>query len=213
VSAAPRGGLARARAVLERDGLLLEADARLPSLAATVAGERVRGSWWGHPAGKAIYRAFGALAEEAAVARLVNGKVTLVHARLLPALLAVGTSGEAWQTRGLSAGARRLLARVRRTAAPVRAAGDAVRELEARLLVRSRQVHTESGEHEKVVTTWEAWAREERVAAAPALAEAKATFEAVARSWEARAGAVARLPWEGAAPAGRRPRRASSTGR
>jgi hypothetical protein len=215
VSASRRGTLADARRALAKEGLLLEADARLPSLTTVIAGAPVRGSWWGHPAGEAIFHAFGALLDDegVALARLVNGKVTIVHPRLVPALLAVGTGGEAWQTERLSAPARRLLARVRREGA-VRASGDAPRELETRLLVRAHQVHTESGAHEKAVTTWARWAEEEGVAEAPPLAEAKASFEAVARAWEAKTSVPARLPWEGGRPAaGRRPRRSSSTGR
>jgi len=40
---------------LERHGVLLETDARLPSLVALVAGGPVRGSWWGHPLGHTIF--------------------------------------------------------------------------------------------------------------------------------------------------------------
>ncbi len=70
-------------------GVVLEsARGPVPSLAATVAGEELRGSWWGHPKGEEIFllrRAVRASAE-VLVCRLVNGKVTYVHRRLWPAL-------------------------------------------------------------------------------------------------------------------------------
>jgi hypothetical protein len=79
-------------AALVEHGMLLEsARGPLPSVAEIVAGEPIRGSWWGHPAGHAIFDAVNALAESPDVVRtrLVNGKVTLVHRRLWPALARV----------------------------------------------------------------------------------------------------------------------------
>jgi len=58
------------------------------------AGEPIRGSWWGHPAGHAIFDALNSLTESPDVVRtrLVNGKVTLVHRRLWPALARLADS-------------------------------------------------------------------------------------------------------------------------
>src|ERR1700682_5724740 len=55
--AAASGGAAEARLFVERHGIVLQA-ARgpVPSLAEHVAGGPIRGSWWGHPKGKDIYR-------------------------------------------------------------------------------------------------------------------------------------------------------------
>ena len=75
---------------IEREGIVLEsARGPVPNLAATVAGEPIRGSWWGHPRGKEIY----AIAEgvrdsgEVLVCRLAGGKITYVHRRLWPAIV------------------------------------------------------------------------------------------------------------------------------
>ena len=79
-------------AALAEHGMLLEsARGPLPNLAAMVAGEPIRGSWWGHPAGHAIYEALNVVAgsPDTVRLRLVNGKVTLVHRRLWPALVRV----------------------------------------------------------------------------------------------------------------------------
>jgi hypothetical protein len=79
-------------AALVEHGMLLEsARGPLPSVAEMVAGEPIRGSWWSHPAGHAIFDALNSPAESPDVVRtrLVNGKVTLVHRRLWPALARV----------------------------------------------------------------------------------------------------------------------------
>ena len=79
-----------ALAFVERHGVVLQA-ARgpVPNLAEAVAGERIRGSWWGHPKGQAIFRAANAVCDspDVLVCKLVDGKVTYVHRRFWPALV------------------------------------------------------------------------------------------------------------------------------
>jgi len=114
-------------------------------VAGLVAGGPVRGSWWGHPKGRQIFRVTGWLADhpEVLVNRLVSRKVTFVHRSLWPAILAIGRAREAWQTRALSRMARAILARLTRSgtlrtdriAGPARRASRAARDLEERLLV------------------------------------------------------------------------------
>ena len=79
-------------AVLIEHGMLLEsAHGPLPSVAELVAGERISGSWWGHPSSHAIFDAINALAESPDVVRtrLVDGKVTLIHRRVWSALVRI----------------------------------------------------------------------------------------------------------------------------
>ena len=79
-------------ALLHERGVLLEsARGPIPNVAELVAGEPIKGSWWGHPAGHAIFEAINELADSPDVARLrmVKGKITLVHRRLWPALVRV----------------------------------------------------------------------------------------------------------------------------
>ena len=77
--------------VREQGIVLQSAKGPVPNLADWVAGEPIRGSWWGHPAGHEIFVVLGqVLASDDVVAtRLINGKVTLVHCRLWPALVRV----------------------------------------------------------------------------------------------------------------------------
>src|SRR5215813_10800896 len=101
---------------LARRGLLLASDASLPSVAALVAGAPVRGSWWAHPKGRAIFAAIRAVEHhpDTLVVPLVRGKVTFVHRRLWPELLAIAQAGERWQRQGLSQSARALLGKLRK---------------------------------------------------------------------------------------------------
>ena len=76
-------------AFVTRHGMVLESGrGPISSLAEAVAGEPVRGSWWGHDKSHEIFAATQAVraSPEVLVCRLVQGKVTYVHRRLWPAL-------------------------------------------------------------------------------------------------------------------------------
>ncbi len=81
---------AQALAFVRGHGVVL-ASARgpLPNLVEAIAGEPIRGSWWGHRDSHRIYRVLDAVCDspDVLVCRLVAGKVTLVHRRLWPALV------------------------------------------------------------------------------------------------------------------------------
>jgi hypothetical protein len=77
--------------------VLMSAKGPVPNLAEAIAGEPIKGSWWGHPKGKRIYAVLEKITEspEVLVCRLVNGKITFVHCRLWPALVRVAERFEA----------------------------------------------------------------------------------------------------------------------
>jgi len=79
-----------ALAFVKHHGVVLQA-ARgpVPNLAESVAGGPIRGSWWGHPQGREIFRTAAAISDspDVLVCKLVEGKVTFVHRRLWPALV------------------------------------------------------------------------------------------------------------------------------
>ena len=194
--------MAVVEAELERFGLLMQHDAALPSVTSIVAGEPVRGSWWGHPKGREVFRVLTELEENVAFAKLVARKVTLVHRRLWGALAAVGSSREAWQTTGLARDAATILAHVEeqgRVSVPdlepsgKRTLAAVVTELEHRLLVYSAQEHSPSGKHIRVLTSWRPWSESVGVASElPPIAEARAAFETAVQTWPRGA---ALLPW------------------
>ena len=73
-----------------RHGAVLEsAKGSIPNLAQEIAGEPIRGSWWGHPKGNQIYMLLNEVGDSPDIVRcrLHNGKITLVHRRLWPALV------------------------------------------------------------------------------------------------------------------------------
>jgi hypothetical protein len=75
--------------VLIEHGMLLEsARGPVPNGAELAAGEPIRGSWWAHPASHQIYDVLNGVRDSPDVVRLrlINGKVTLVHRRVWPAL-------------------------------------------------------------------------------------------------------------------------------
>jgi hypothetical protein len=106
----------------------------VPSLAEAIAGGPIRGSWWGHPNGRDIYRAADAICDSAdvLVCKLVDGKITYVHRRVWPALVKLagrfrkGQLAKVWNEHTLS-GAHRS----RRRAFPEWVPSDVMREAEA----------------------------------------------------------------------------------
>jgi hypothetical protein len=70
--------------------VLVSAKGPVPTLTDAIAGEPIKGSWWGHPQGKRIFALLQQVSEheDVLVCRLVDDKLTLVHRRLWPALAA-----------------------------------------------------------------------------------------------------------------------------
>jgi hypothetical protein len=178
--------------------LLLDTDPKFPNVTAWLAGEPLQGSWWAHPQAREMYRLTNELRDHPDVLsiKLVSGKITFVHRPLWMAVFAIGTAREPWQTRGLSKDAAALL-RQADTEGRLLSSGDAVRELEARLLVHARSVHTERGFHRKRVQTWTAWAESVKLGhLGLSPAEGKAQLEAAVARLNAQFGARGILPWQ-----------------
>src|SRR5258706_10939426 len=83
---------AKAIAFVRQHGVVLaSAQGAVPRLAEAIAGEPIKGSWWAHPKSHHIFAILQAVtdSEDILVCRLVDGKITLVHRRLWPALVRV----------------------------------------------------------------------------------------------------------------------------
>jgi hypothetical protein len=188
---------------------LLESDPKLPSVVSLVAGRPIKGGWWGHPSGGAIYAESNRLADRAdvVIVKLLSGKVTFVSKSLWPQLLAIGRAGESWQLEGLTSQALALLdlvrnkgmvrtddPTVRRAVNPLKPAAIAL-DLERRLVVLGIQVHTETGAHAKALESWDHWARRRRLTVRLPVGQAKAALEDRVRRLNAEFNAKARLPW------------------
>lgn len=200
-------------AILERlahDGLLLFSDPESTSVVGIVAGERVHGSWWTHPSGNLIYHVGEALEDhpDVLVIPLILRKATLVHRRLWPEVLAVGRGHEEWQFSGLSPSGRALLTAVEvagelslerapRLALPRnRTIGDLGRDLERRLLVYGRSVHTETGRHAKQLASWKRWSETHRGRRpSPSASTARSTLDVRVRELYPTLPKRRRVPW------------------
>jgi hypothetical protein len=77
------------RFVAENGVVLAAAKGPVPNIAEAIAGEPMRGSWWGHRKGSEIFRALATIDDSPDVLcfRLIAGKITFVHRRLWPALV------------------------------------------------------------------------------------------------------------------------------
>lgn len=77
--------------VREHGVVLASAKGAVPRLTEVIVDEPINGSWWSHPKSHQIFTILQAVTEsdDILVCRLVDGKVTLVHRRLWPALVRV----------------------------------------------------------------------------------------------------------------------------
>jgi hypothetical protein len=75
--------------VCEHGSVLESGSGPVPSLAAVITGEPIRGSWWAHARGREIFAVTRAIRDspDVLVCRLIDGKITYVHRRLWPALV------------------------------------------------------------------------------------------------------------------------------
>ena len=83
---------AEAMAFVRQHGVVLaSAKGTVPRLTEVIVDEPIQGSWWAHPKSHHIFAILQAVtdSEDILVCRLVDGKLTLVHRRLWPALVRV----------------------------------------------------------------------------------------------------------------------------
>ena len=77
--------------VREQGVVLVSGKGAVPRLTEVIVGGPIKGSWWGHPKSHQIFAILQAVthSKEILVCRLVDGKVTLIHRRLWPALVRI----------------------------------------------------------------------------------------------------------------------------
>jgi hypothetical protein len=179
---------------LTHHGLLLSQDKVVPSVVGIVTEESVAGSWWSHPKARLIFTVLAEMTDhrDVLLVKLLYRKDTLVHRSLWPALLAVATSREPWQVRGLSSSAKSLLRRVDRSTGPVRATGEPVKALRTGLLANAREIHTESGRHEMALESWRHWSTRVGVGALPTGPDGRELLDQAALKLGAK---LTALPW------------------
>jgi hypothetical protein len=69
--------------------VLVSAKGPAPRLTEAIAGEPIKGSWWGHSKGHQIFAVLQRLEDspDILVCRFIAGRVTFVHRRLWPAIV------------------------------------------------------------------------------------------------------------------------------
>lgn len=155
---------------LETLGLLLVSDSFFPNVYQLIAGDDRKGSWWGSDQAHTIFAVNEMLEDDpdVMVMKLISGKVTFVHRELWDKIYSIGIAREEWQLRKLSLAAKELLNtlvdegtlttnKLGKAFGPK--PGEAVKQLELRLLVHADQIHTDSGAHAKVLEAWPVWAK------------------------------------------------------
>jgi hypothetical protein len=82
--------LAEALKFVDAHGVvLISAKGSVPRLTEYIVGETIKGSWWAHPQGRAIFTLLNAVENsgDVLICRLIDGKLTMVHRRLWPSLV------------------------------------------------------------------------------------------------------------------------------
>src|SRR5713226_6162676 len=90
----PKGSMEGLRVVelVNHWGLLPFSHPDAPSLVASVIGESIKGSWWGHPRSAEVLRVGREMEirPDVLITKLLGGRNTLLHERLWPALFGIG---------------------------------------------------------------------------------------------------------------------------
>jgi hypothetical protein len=165
--------------VVSELGLLFLSDPKRRNAIQILTGEYPRGSWWSHPAANQIYATLQRVEAHADLlsTKLLAGKVTFIHRKLWPALLAVVTGREPWQVAALSPGAARWLEALDQAissgAELAQPSRTVIKDVEARLLARGESVHTPQGRHESRLEPWTTWAQRVGCPFPPAISSAE----------------------------------------
>jgi hypothetical protein len=190
--------LKQLRHELDKDGILLLTDAALPSITSIIAGKPVKGSWWGHPQGNLMYNLSNEMMDEpdVLVLKLINKKVTYLQQRHWDALFAIGCAKEKWQLDKLAAAAKTLLKKVEAKGG-VQAVGKFAAILEARLLIYSESIHTDSGKHVRLLSSWKNLMRSKTYTPKKlGYPSAISHFEAIQQTLSSKYNSKVRMPWD-----------------
>jgi hypothetical protein len=193
---------------LENLGLLLLSKSGLPNVVDLISKRGdLKGSWWSYPEAHTIFAVSELLEDhpDVMIMKLIDGKVTFVHRELWNRIYSIGVARENWQIKARSPAAKRLLKKIDAEGSVQTGIlgkafdpkpGVAARELESYLLIHSKQLHTESGAHAKILETWEVWAKSAKFRGRPKNPFAARRFlEEKLACIESEYGGTGRFPW------------------
>ncbi|MEK6775129.1 MAG: hypothetical protein AABY64_14405 [Bdellovibrionota bacterium] len=151
---------------LDKDKILLLQDKSFPNIISKIIGDKISGSWWGHPLANPIYNGLVWLEHNrnVLIVKLLDGKVTYVHESLFSDFYSVVSKTRDWQLAKLKSDELSLLKYVSKKNKVlsddsklkelVEDSKKSLAALEKKLLLYSSEEHTESGKHIKEFTTW-----------------------------------------------------------
>lgn len=152
--------------LLEQNKMLLLQDKGCPNIVSKIVGDKIKGSWWGHPLANPIYNGLGWLEQNRNVLslKLIDGKVTYVHESLFPALYSIVSEVRDWQLQKLKPDELKLLKYILKRnqvlsdddklKGLVEDPKKCLTNLEKKLLLYASEEHTESGKHVKIFMPW-----------------------------------------------------------
>lgn len=141
-------------------------DKSFPNIVSKIVGEKIAGSWWGHPLANPIYNGLGWLEHNhnILIIKLLDGKVTYVHESLFPDIYSIVSEARDWQLKKLKPDELKLFKFVlkkKKVLSDDPNLGDLFSDsrksfstLEKKLLLYSVEEHTESGKHIKEYLPW-----------------------------------------------------------
>lgn len=195
-------------AEFEKQGVLLLSDPELPSLVSVVTGEKVKGSWWGHPKGNLIYNLSQQFEDDPDIlaVKMVNKKITYIHKKHWSALFTIVLEKSDWQTQGLKTETKKLLQAVQKNGllradekflkkTPTQI-GQLASKLEEKLLIYSESLHTDSGKHVRILKSWNFLMQEKKISLNKmTITEAYKHFENIIASWSVANEKKVKVPW------------------
>jgi hypothetical protein len=193
---------------LDKHGFLMLSDSPLPSLTSIIAGEPVKGSWWGHSQGNLMYNLSNQVMDDPEILTLkfFNKKVTYLRKEHWSALWTISTSQEEWQFKKLSPDSKKLFQKVEKEKT-LRAddkglkqspteIGKLASKLEEKLLVYSESIHTDSGKHVRILQSWNTLAKTKKFKPEKIdYSEAIAHFENLKLRLEKSCNTNVKMPW------------------
>jgi len=179
---------------LKKTGILLKQDKVLPNVVTLMTGESLRTSWWSHPQAQEIFNTLESLSDhpDVLLTKLVNGKDTFVHRRLWNDFIAAAISKDPWQIQKLPSEAAELLIAVEYQGFLL-GSGNAAKELQKRLLINAKRVHTSAGKHAFMLQSWRLWLEEHPLVPNGSAADARSRLENVIAGM---GGGKELLPWD-----------------
>ena len=171
----------------------MKQDKVLPNVVTLMTGESLRMSWWSHPRAQDIFNMLDILSDhpDVLLTKLISGKDTFIHRRSWSDFVAVAISKEKWQMNLLPSEPAKLLDEIESHGFVLRS-GPAAKELQKRLLINAKQIHTTSGKHSFMLQSWKLWLDEHPVALNDSVENARVRLEDIVQN---SGGSISLLPW------------------